>query len=366
VDLYDVAVVGGGPAGSACATLAARAGLSVLLIDREIHPRDKPCGDRLGPGAWETLEALGLAPRVRALPHAPLARLLIESPGGETSAVALAGAGQCCLALARSGFDALLMEAATNSGATVRQGVRLRAAVRSGRLWTLDTDGGSHFAHHLVAADGRNSTVCRLLRIAPPIALGRVAVQAYAPLSPGLGDSALLCLRDQGYASVTPVGGGRMNVCLVTPPRHLQALRSWAEGRFGIDRGATGWHTVAPLGRGPVASVQQSGALLVVGDAARVVEPVAGEGIQLALRSGELAAAALVEAVGEPGHVAAAFQRFSAAARQAYRQAQRANLVARLATARPVVGRALLAAGRRIPRLFPSLTTLGAGRSDDS
>jgi flavin-dependent dehydrogenase len=333
-----------------------------LLVEREIHPRHKPCGDQLGPGSWETLDALGVASRVGALPHAPLARLLIEKPGGATSAVPLVGDGRRCVALPRCAFDALLMEVATNSGAAVRQGTRLRAVVRSGRLWTLDTDDGSHFARHLVAADGRNSPVCRLLRIAPPIQLGRVAVQAHAPLAPGLGDSALLCLREHGYASVTPVGGGQMNVCLVTPPRYLQALRSWAEGRFGIEPQSTGWHTVAPLGRGPVAFVQQGGALLVVGDAARVVEPVAGEGIHLALRSGELAAAALVEAVREPGNAPAAFRHFSAGARRLYRRQRWANPVARAATTRPGFGSALLAAGRRIPRLIPGFAARAARR----
>jgi flavin-dependent dehydrogenase len=59
--ITDVLVVGAGPAGSAAAAWCARAGLSVLLVDAETFPRDKPCGDGLTPRAMAELDQLGLS-----------------------------------------------------------------------------------------------------------------------------------------------------------------------------------------------------------------------------------------------------------------------------------------------------------------
>ena len=58
----DVLVVGAGPAGSSTAAWAARAGLDVTLVDAEVFPRDKPCGDGLTPRAIAELDQLGLSP----------------------------------------------------------------------------------------------------------------------------------------------------------------------------------------------------------------------------------------------------------------------------------------------------------------
>ena len=69
---FDVAIVGGGPAGASCASFCARAGLRVVVLEREIFPREKVCGDCLNPACWGILRRLGLAERVRALPHGRL------------------------------------------------------------------------------------------------------------------------------------------------------------------------------------------------------------------------------------------------------------------------------------------------------
>src|SRR4051812_11588533 len=69
MDRVDVAIVGGGPAGSACAFFCARAGLRTVLVERETFPREKVCGDCLNPSCWPVLERLGVAEAVRRLPH---------------------------------------------------------------------------------------------------------------------------------------------------------------------------------------------------------------------------------------------------------------------------------------------------------
>ncbi len=69
---YDVLVVGGGPAGATAAALAARAGLSTLIIERTRFPREKVCGDCLNPGAWRVLDELGVSEKIDRLPSAKL------------------------------------------------------------------------------------------------------------------------------------------------------------------------------------------------------------------------------------------------------------------------------------------------------
>ena len=65
---WDLIVIGAGPAGSACASLCAKAGKSVLLLEAARFPRDKVCGDCLNPAVWPVIERLGLRTRIDALP----------------------------------------------------------------------------------------------------------------------------------------------------------------------------------------------------------------------------------------------------------------------------------------------------------
>src|SRR6266487_3592433 len=72
METFDVAIVGGGPAGSSCAAFCALAGLDTLVLERENFPREKVCGDCLNPSCWSVLERLGLQQQVRNLPHSKL------------------------------------------------------------------------------------------------------------------------------------------------------------------------------------------------------------------------------------------------------------------------------------------------------
>src|SRR3954469_3681555 len=73
--MFDVAIVGGGPAGSSCAAFCAASGLRVAVLERENFPREKVCGDCINPACWPVLRRLDLVERVRALPHGKLDRV---------------------------------------------------------------------------------------------------------------------------------------------------------------------------------------------------------------------------------------------------------------------------------------------------
>src|SRR4030081_414313 len=121
MDRVDVAIVGGGPAGSACAVFCAQAGLHTVVLERETFPREKVCGDCLNPACWPVLRRLGIADAVRALPQGKLdtgefisidrARVAIDLPRNENAEIAVK----------RSVFDHLLLERARATGAEIHQ-----------------------------------------------------------------------------------------------------------------------------------------------------------------------------------------------------------------------------------------------------
>src|SRR6188472_1747055 len=115
--MFDVAIVGSGPAGATCAAFCARAGLRTLLLEREKFPREKVCGDCLNPSCTPVLERLGIAARLRDSPHGNLRRVEFIAIGGKTTSVDLPANVE--IAIKRSVLDQLLMQCAIEAGAEV-------------------------------------------------------------------------------------------------------------------------------------------------------------------------------------------------------------------------------------------------------
>ena len=115
MQLFDVAIVGGGPAGSSCGAFCAMAGLQSLVIDREKFPREKVCGDCLNPSCWPVLERLELAERVRDLPHSKLCSVEFISIDGRGVTVDLPSGADGEISVKRSLFDDLLLRRAARA-----------------------------------------------------------------------------------------------------------------------------------------------------------------------------------------------------------------------------------------------------------
>jgi geranylgeranyl reductase family protein len=289
--IYDVAIVGAGPAGSACAAICAGGGMRTVLLDRAEFPREKVCGDCLNPAAWPVLERLGVEKMVHALPHAPLREVELVSTGGKALRQPLPEGDRGEIGIRRSVLDDLLARQAIATGAEFRPGSAVERIEHRGE-WTLTVENKIVQARHVVAADGRNSTVARLLGLLPPLTRDRVAWQARLPLTDEARERVVMRFLPQGYSGLADIGGGEMNLCLVARPQHLDALRAWAQKRFQPPE-ETVWQSVTPLSRRAIRAVH--GTLLLVGDAARVLEPFTGEGITYALATGELAGRALLK-----------------------------------------------------------------------
>ncbi len=349
---FDVAIVGGGPAGSSCAAFCALAGLRTLVLERENFPREKVCGDCLNPSCWPVLERLGVAQLVRDLPHSRLAAVEFIAIEGHKVIVDLPTGSDCELSVKRSLFDHLLLKRARDLGAHVREGTTVTALAHS-RNWKIETRGSENFlARTLVGADGRNSTVARLWNLLPRPARERVSLQAHIPLPRHFDKRVVLQFLREGYSGQAPVNETELNLCLVGTPPTISRLRQWAERHFEITADQL-WRTITPLTRSPVPCAHDG--LFFIGDAARVVEPFTGEGIYYALRSGELAAKAITE-INRGKDRQSALREFTRACAQMYRGRLWINRLARAAVLSPRMGSFFVHAAEINPSILKFLT----------
>ena len=360
----DVLIVGGGPAGAACAAFCARAGLRVTVVERAVFPRDKVCGDCLNPDCWPVFARLGVERAVRALPHVALRAVEFVGLRGRPIRLPLPddpARGE--IAVKRRDLDALLLDHAAALGTAVHQGQAVSGLRRRTGGFELTIAGSpeTHAGRFLVAADGRNSLTARLAGLLPNAAperdpQGRIGLQAHVPCPADFGPRVQMRWFADGYGGLCPVGNGELNISLAAPPRALERLKRWAHAEFSLaDRQP--WRTIAPLDRSPAPeAASPDGGAYLVGDAARVVEPFTGEGIYYALRSGELAAAAIIRAARGEASKRTAAAEYSGAHAAMYRGRLWVNRLARTAGRHPRAASWALEVLRWQPGLLRYLT----------
>ena len=292
---YDALIVGAGPAGSATAIRLARGGARVLLVDRERFPRDKPCGGGL------TGRALAHAPcDVAPVVEHEVARLRLRLRYG-TSFERDAGA-PLILMTRRWRLDQHLLEQAALAGADVHDGSRLTNLVVGADRVTAELDGGRVAARVLVGADGANGTVAREAGLGGGVVRG-VALEGNVSWDTLPRDcyerTAVIELGQPagGYGWVFPkgdhanlgVGGwGSEGPTLRRELRRLAEAHGVPEGALEQVRG----HRL-PMRR-PGSDAPARGRVLLVGDAAGLVDPLSGDGIYEAFLSAGLAARAIL------------------------------------------------------------------------
>ncbi|MGB8168212.1 MAG: NAD(P)/FAD-dependent oxidoreductase [Chthoniobacteraceae bacterium] len=341
VSSFQVAIVGAGPAGSTCAALCAAAGLRTLLFERATFPREKVCGDCLNPACWPVLDRLGVSARLAALTHARITAVEFIGTDGNVLTYPLPAGARGEIAIKRSALDRALLARAMELGATVKQGAAV-TALEPG--WRIQVGDEQFTAETLVAADGRNSTVARLLGLLPAAHKDRLGLQAHLPAPPEWANKVTMRLLPFGYCGVADVGGGEVNACLVARAQDLDRLKAWAQQHFALPRDQS-WRSIAPLARAALPPVHER--LVLIGDAARVVEPFTGEGIYYALASGALAADAIVaDDLGS----------YAAAHRELYRGRLWVNELAKSAVLYPRIATQALRLTRAWPQLLGMLT----------
>jgi geranylgeranyl reductase family protein len=311
---YDAIVVGGGPAGSTFALCAARHGLNVLLVDKERFPRDKLCGDVLPGPCFPVLEDLGLVDRVMALPSRRVSEQVFFT---EDQCLRPRSSGNYGgLVVRRALFDDLLFGAAKERVAT-REGFCVSELLFDGERVSgvRGAQGGdqpSDFtAQVVVGADGAGSVVARRLGLhTSSSGPGAVATRLYyrdLPHRPDTLEFHFLPECVPGYFWIFPVDGDVANV-------GLGLFRGTKGPLKGLHRkiertGVLGerFHAATPLSalRGwylPIAGERRTvhgDGFLLTGDAAGLVDPFLGHGIDTAMLSGRLAADVLAETILE-------------------------------------------------------------------
>ena len=322
-DRWDVVVVGAGPAGATTALLLARAGASVLLVDRARFPRDKPCSEYLSPATTEILERLGggILDTVEGTAHAKLYGMKVVAPGGAAMCGRFRGGPRpYSFALSRTSFDTILVAAAARAGAKVREGVTVENIV-SDRGTVSGVVGRSengkretYRSRVVVGADGLRSVVARRLGVVRSSPPRRVAFTAHVADVAGIDSVGELHVGRCGYVGLGPVGDGITTVALVVPLETVREGRSrgrdfrrgfFAElerfpglaGRFDARRLVRDVLTTGPFAQWSRTAAAPGGGALLVGDAADFFDPFTGQGIHSALRGAELAAACLIPAL---------------------------------------------------------------------
>ena len=358
----DVAIAGGGIAGSALAILLGRMGLAVELYEQARFPREKVCGEGILPGGTAILEQLGLAEEVGGM---PLCGTCYELPG-RTITVDFpprSGGKAGGLAQRRRVLDAALFAAAARTpGVRARQGCRVEAVlVRRGRAVGLEVDGRPRGAAWVVGADGVRSRLARRLGLATAEPSRRVGLRAHFRLHRPVPEPARVrILMGQGCELyLTPLPNHELSVVALT-----QALRQpWKEQFYrwlaqaglyaGVLRDAVqvgDLAAAAPLGARVHAAVAPGFVLL--GDAAGALDPITGTGISHALLSAHLLADELARARTLEDVV---LHRFERRRQQLLRPAARLTRLLVVLLRHPRLAARLLALGDRIPGLLSRL-----------
>lgn len=315
--IVDVAIIGGGPAGTAAALEARRQGLSVAIWERDRFPRDKVCGEFISPEALHLLESEIPETAARG---ANIRDAEFISARGVSRTFRLPHAA---LGLSRRLLDAALWKAAGAAGAEAHEGEsirKVRKLVSFGKdpdAWGIESAGGNvRRAKSLLVACGRwwaidgLSSPARQVSQAPGDWIGAKA--HFEGIPPR--DRVEMYFFHGGYCGLAPVEDGNVNVCCLVrrerirerETKGLQNLAGWllqAARLPALERRLRGAIQISPVvTTAPVHLARRrpvQGGVLMAGDASGFLDPFTGEGISMALHSGRLAAQAVAKSLFE-------------------------------------------------------------------
>ncbi|MDI6797121.1 MAG: geranylgeranyl reductase family protein [Desulfatibacillaceae bacterium] len=314
----DILIIGAGPAGASAASFAAKAGLSVILADKAVFPRDKICGDGVGVGSQELLWRMGAYYKVMAKKPWPIDTMIVSAPNNRVmEGRDLPGESRPIdpgFVIPRKTFDQVLFNHAagfdsveTVEGFTAQGLVEDRGRVTGvygrykGRPLTLS-------GRVIVGADGAHSKIAKSLGLYNNNPKHRIfALRAYYQNVAHADHSIQIHYENSiipGYGWIFHTGPQTANVgagviLRYTPARELPrifdaflknnpfAIKKLANAKM-VKGSFAGW----PIPCGSFSSKRSCGSVLLTGDAGSFVDNLTGEGIYYALGTGELAARA--------------------------------------------------------------------------
>jgi len=292
---YDVIIAGAGPGGGTAAYFLSQAGLDVLVLEKETFPRYKTCGGGVSPAFLAQVFPFSFEPVLCS--HVRTASYEL---GGQRVSMPLPP-GKIGMVM-RADFDAHIL---AHSRADVRFGAAVKEVSElTDRVTVTTRDGRRYQACYLIGSDGASSIVARSLGLQRRHKM-MAAIEIEAPASEAVRaafqDHALFIFGEikNGYLWIFPKGDHlSVGIGALGPrPGELQARLRQVMQRFSITLDGLTFHghpiplySLRRQARAPITTRR----CLLVGDAAGLVDPLTGEGIRMAIKSGRLAAQALL------------------------------------------------------------------------
>ncbi len=301
----DVVIVGGGPAGSVTAHRLAEKGVKVTLLDRATFPREKSCGDGVGARGLAVLERSGLAEWSSRYLAPEVLRM--SPPNGRVLEVRPPADDGFCFGrtMPRTELDTVLIQTAVKAGVQLFENKRVEQVDCNTNEVVVSSNGTRFSAEMLILADGSHAPITRQMGLIerPP---DLHAIRQYYR-----GDADVSKVMEfhfqewivPGYTWIFPMNDGYANVGTGTFSYRLKDdkvdLRSFLD-RFMVEQRLAGKRLAQAQPEGVVKGHPlrtelgrwrtHAERVLVVGDAAGLVNPLSGEGISSGMESGELAA----------------------------------------------------------------------------
>jgi menaquinone-9 beta-reductase len=284
---YDLIVVGAGPAGSACAITAARAGAKVLLLEKDHFPRQKVCGEFVSPESLGLLHGLLEDSRFQSCAQITSSRIFLDNK------VLVLPVSPAAQSIPRFDLDPALFAAAANAGATTCEGVTVQEVQRDD-VFCVRTSQGNYVGRAVVNATGRWSKLTQFDVAGKEKWIGLKAHFTEA-LPPQTVD---LYFFAGGYCGVTPVGANSLNACAMVRVDTAHTLEDVFTKEPRLYERSRPWQPLFPtVTTSPLYFREpetESNGMFLAGDSAGFIDPFAGDGISLALQSGTLAAQSIL------------------------------------------------------------------------
>jgi geranylgeranyl reductase family protein len=349
--MLDVAIVGGGPAGSSAALMLARAGLETLVIERSQFPRTKACGEYLNAGAVALLCELGME-RVLAPLAARLDGIRLSGNGVRTE-LRFSRPGW---ALPRAQLDDMLLQTALSAGAQLLQArVEDVSQEESCAVLTVRESGGELRqvrARMVIGADGAHSIVAKKCGLTLDArGIQRFALGGHYSGFTDLEPFVEMFVEGSGYFAVNPFDAARANVMVIVPEKDLAArkndvdrfVRQRAERLSGNPERFAMMHLDGKrIAVGPLAFATRglvAGRVVLAGDAAGFIDPFTGQGVFLALRAGVAAAQSVAGALKAPSAASGLLERYESTLTRDVRLRQRLARIVRAFVRSPLLSK---------------------------
>jgi menaquinone-9 beta-reductase len=367
-EIFDAAIVGGGPAGCSAAITLAERGAHVVLFEAKAYPHDKVCGEFLSPECAHLLDQLGLTSAVSALNPVQIETVHITAPDSTIWKARLPGEAW---GLSRSALDAVLAARARERGVDVRENTTVTGIdgdFQAGFRIQMRTASEPICARTVIAAHGKRGALDRALSrrfLERPQPF--VALKAHFH-GPPLPRRIELHTFPGGYCGMSEIENGASNVCFMAHESVFQSVRQnspvnvddflqWMQSQNPYLRN---WLTQAQPITEPWLSIAQipfvqkevvTGDILMAGDAAGLIVPLVGDGIAMALHSGRLAGAHVSRFLAKEWTAETLRQQYASTWRREFTARLRLGRALQVIMLRPH----LLALGLRLMSSFPPL-----------